>query len=318
MEYIDYYKVLGISRSATKDEIHKAFKKLARKYHPDVSKEPDAEDRFKQINEAQEVLSDPEKRQRYDRLGADWKHGSPFEPPPGWQGQGSPFNVRMDGMDGFSDFFSSIFSGFGGRGQQGGSFSFEDRFGGGGRRAGRGPRPPHKGQNVEGDLTISLEEAYHGTRRTIEISSPDGSPRRLDVKVPKGVSDGSRIRLAGQGSQGPGGGQPGDVLLKIHVHDHPLYERKDDDLYVPLPVAPWDAALGAQVNVDTLTGPITVKVPSGSSTGRKLRLKGKGMPKRNGKFGDLYAEVKIMVPKRLSKDEKKLFEQLRDTSRFKA
>ena len=304
MEYVDYYKVLGVSRNATEDEIHKAFKNKARQYHPDLNKAPDAEDKFKQINEAHEVIGNPKNRKQYDRLGANWKHGARFEPPPGWSG--NPFGGQ--GGHGFSDFFESFFSG----GRGGGGFSFEDLFGG---RTNRQPQM-RKGRNVEGEISITLEEAVKGTTRAIQVNASEGV-KKLDVKVPAGVKKGSKIRLAGQGGPGYNGGSPGDVILKIKLLDHPRFTLKGNDLHLIQPISPWDAALGSQLEVEMLAGSVSLKIPECTSSGQKLRLKGKGMPNQKGPDGDLYVETKIIMPQKLRKKERKLFEQLKDISKFK-
>ncbi len=317
MEYIDYYKVLGVDRSATTDEIGKAYKKLARKYHPDLNKDAGAEDKFKEVNEANEVLKDPETRKRYDTLGANWKHGSPFEAPPGW-GQGG---VQFDfgggrgfggGGGNFSDFFESLFSGGGPRGQGGGGgggFNIGDLFGGGGPNFGGGRRGPTRGQDVESTLLIKLEDAYSGSKKSIELSGPAGN-KRYDVKIPQGGRDGEKIRLSGQGMPGQGG-QSGDLYLTLKIENHPLFAVEGKDLNTVVDVPAWDAALGCSLPVPTLDGEVKMTLPPGQSSGQKLRLKGKGMPRRGEEKGDLYAELKVVVPKDLSEEQMRLFEELK-------
>lgn len=302
----DYYEVLGVSRGASDEEIRSAYRKLARTYHPDVNKDPGAEDRFKEISEAYEVLRDPDKRQRYDRLGANWKAGEDVSGADGFggfrqgqggfgQGQGGFEDVRVEfGGNGFSDFFEGIFGGRGGPGT-GGFEGFSAR-----------------GGDQEATLEITLEEAARGGRRKISL----GSGRDYEVEIPAGVRDGQRIRLAGEGGTGAGGGPAGDLFLRVRVKPHLRFRVEGRDLFVELPVAPWEAALGATVDVPTLNGTARVKVPAGSSSGRRLRLRGEGMPGPGKQHGDLFATVRIVVPKTLSKEERELFEQLAETSQF--
>ena len=300
----DYYEVLGVDRGASQDEIKSAYRKLARKYHPDVNKEPDAEDRFKEVSEAYEVLRDPEKRERYDRLGANWKAGQDVSGAEGFDfnGGGGGFrDVRVDFGDGadFSDFFEGLFgSRMGGRGGRGGGFG-----GGGGGFRGFSTR----GGDQEATLELTLEEAARGGPRKISL----GDGRDYEVNIPAGAHDGQRIRLAGEGGRGAAGGPPGDLFLRLRLKPDKRFRVEGSDLYTDLPVAPWEAALGATVEVPTLDGISRVKVPAGSSCGRKLRLRGQGMP-----GGDLYATVSIKVPKKLSRDERKLFEELAEKSNF--
>jgi curved DNA-binding protein len=325
MEYVDYYKVLGVDRSATSEEISKAYKKLARKYHPDLNKSPDAEKRFKEVNEAHEVLKDPETRKRFDMLGANWKHGAPFEPPPGWGG-GRPPHVQYEfhgapGMGGFSDFFEAIFggrrSGARKRGQGGfGGLNIEDLLGGAGGFGGGGEQrqQPAKGQDIESTLTVQLEDSYRGSKKTVEFTGPD-SRRRYDVKIPKGIRSGEKIRLGGQGRSAPGSrGTPGDLYVTIEIAPHPTFEVEGDDLVVKVPVDAWDAALGAKLEVPTLDGQVTMTLPRGLSSGQRLRLKGKGMPRREGGTGDLFAELKIVVPGKLTAEQERLFQRLKKIS----
>ncbi len=302
----DYYEVLGVPRDASTDDIRSAYRKLARQYHPDVNKDPEAEDRFKEIAEAYEVLRDLEKRERYDRLGANWKAGEDVSGTAGFgdvaqQGgfrqQGGFGDVRVDFGDGagFSDFFESLFGGRRGRTRTSGFDGFSAR-----------------GADQEATLELSLEEAARGGQRKISL----GDGRDYEVNVPAGVRDGQRIRLAGEGGRGADGGPAGDLFLRVRLKPHPRFRVQGHDLYVDLPVAPWEAALGATVEVPTLEGRTRVKVPPGSSSGRRLRLKDEGMPGPGGVSGDLYATVKITVPKKLSKKERQLFEQLAEVSSF--
>jgi curved DNA-binding protein len=296
----DYYEVLGVPRDASSEDIRRAYRTLARQYHPDVNKEPGAEDRFKEIAEAYEVLRDPEKRQRYDRLGANWKAGDDVSGAAGFgdfgrQGRGFD-DVRVEfGGDEFSDFFESFF------GRRGG-----------GRRAGGFDGFSTRGGDQEATLELSLEEAAAGGRRRITLA--DG--RDYEVNIPAGVRDGQRIRLAGEGGRGAGGGPSGDLLLRVSLRPHPRFRLEGRDLYVDLPVTPWEAALGATVEVPTLGGSARVRVPPGSSSGRRLRLRGQGMPSPREGNGDLYATVKIEVPRRLSAEERELFERLAQVSSF--
>ena len=289
MEYKDYYKVMGVARDASQDEIKRAYRKLARKYHPDVSKEPDAEARFKEVGEAYEVLKDREKRAAYDRLGTNWKAGEEFRPPPEWA-QGFEFHRgggdSAAGRSAFSDFFESLFggggsAGFGARGQRG----FDAR-----------------GEDMYLRVMIDLEDAYHGATRTLTLQSTelhgDGRPqvkeRSLNVRIPKGVRRGQHIRLARQGGAGIGKGERGDLYLEVEFRPHPFYHAEGADVFLDLPVAPWEAALGASVKVPTPTGPVDLKIPAGSAAGRKLRLKGRGIPSKQP--GDLYVVLQIALP----------------------
>jgi curved DNA-binding protein len=280
----DYYEVLGVSRDADEEEIRRAYRTLARRHHPDVNKEPGAEDRFKEVSEAYDVLRDPEKRERYDRIGRG--------PPPrtdGYADAGFDFGEADFGGTDFGDLFEGMFSSR----RRGGVF---DRFDGFAAR----------GTDQEAVLELSLEEAARGGRRRLDIGG-----RELTVDIPAGVRDGQRIRLAGQGSRRTREGPAGDLFLRVRIRPHPRFRVEGNDLYTDLPVAPWEAALGAEVPVSTLDGNVRMRVPAGSSSGRRLRLRGEGLA-----GGDLYAVVKIVVPKRLSKKERELFEQLAKTSKF--
>jgi curved DNA-binding protein len=303
--YRDYYETLGVPRGASIDEIRGAYRKLARQYHPDVNKDPEAGERFREIGEAYEVLSDPEKRERYDQLGANWRAGDDVSGAAGFGGFDGFDNVRVDFGDGASGFgdFSDLFEGmFGGRTRR-------DGFGQG---FGRGFSRVRRGADLEAELELSLEEAAKGGHRWVRL----GDGRSYEVTIPAGVRDGTRIRLAGEGGQGGAGGAQGDLFLRVRLRRHPRFRLDGDDLYTQLPVAPWEAALGAEVEVRTLEGRANVKVPAGSSCGRRLRLRGEGFPRSGGTRGDLYAELKIVVPRTLSRDERKGFEELAKVSKF--
>ncbi len=288
LSYTDYYEVLGVPRDADQDTIRRSYRKLARKYHPDLNSDSDAEERFKELGEAYEVLSDAEKRERYDRLGARWREAEHEAP-----------------EESFEDFFAH--EGFGqGTHVEFGEDLFEALFG---ARAGRAGGPL-RGRDREALLELSLEDALAGGRRRLTL---DG--REVNVNFPAGVRDGQLIRLAGQGGEGRDGGPPGDLFLRIALKPHPRFRRRGDDhLDVDVPITPSEAALGATVAVETPTGTARVRVPAGSSSGRRLRLRGRGLPKRGGGSGDLHAIVKIVVPKELSDRERELYEQLAESS----
>lgn len=278
MKYKDYYEILGVPRTATEAEIKGAYRKLARKYHPDVSKESDAEARFKELGEAYQVLKDPEKRASYDQMGSNWRAGQDFQPPPNWHGAG-----EGDNAGDFSDFFESMF------GRQGG--------------AGRARRPMHAhGEDQHAKVTIDLEDAYHGAERTISLRVPGtdaqgrsiSQERTLTVNIPKGIRAGQSLRLSGQGSPGIGQGQAGDLYLEIAFRAHRLFRVEERDVYVDLPLAPWEAALGATVDTPTPDGSVQLTIPPNSAAGKKLRLKGKGIPGHPA--GDLYAVITIALP----------------------
>ncbi len=312
MKFKDYYDVLGVKKDASADEIKRAYRKLARKYHPDVSEASDAEDRFKEVAEAYETLKDPEKRTAYDQLGQGYAHGQDFRPPPGWGAQGGPgdgFDASgFEDSEAFSDFFESLFGQ--GRRPHGG-------FGG-------GRRPPRMdGEDITAKITVSLEDAYAGARRQISLDTsepgPDGLPRRkrktLNVTIPKGVTSGQRIRLEGQGGPGFGeGARPGDLYLQVEFQSHPRFEAHRKDIHATLPVAPWEAVLGATVPVPTLGGNVDLKVPAGASTGQRLRLKGRGLPGKPD--GDHYVELRVVTPKAPGAEVKALYEQLREKEAF--
>ncbi len=311
MEYKDYYKILGVSKDADEKAIKKAYRDLARKYHPDVNKAPDAEKRFKEINEANEVLSDPEKRRKYNQLGSsynqwqqtgggqggfDWSQWMSGQPG-GGRPQGAP-----TGGGGFSDFFETIFGsmGFGGPGGSVRYMDFDEMMGGGGRRQIRG-------QDLEAEVAITLEEAYHGTTRMI---SKDG--RRLQVKIPPGARTGTKVRLAGEGGGGVRGTQAGDLYLHVTVQDDPRFERRKDDLYQDVLVDLYTMLLGGEVQVQTMAGSVTLKINAGTQPGQLVRLKGRGMPilKKKDTQGDLYVRVNVELPVDLSAKERALFKEL--------
>ncbi len=322
VEYKDYYKVLGVDRKASAEEIQKAYKSLARKTHPDLNPDdPSAEDRFKEIGEAYEVIGNPENRKRYDSLGAAWKHGQRFEPPPGWQGAGRDgwryASTNAEGFEGFggmSDFFRSLFGGgFGGFGQQGGGRA--EAFGKG-FRSGFGQPFTQAGADVEAEFEVSIEDLYHGATKTLSYQS-NGQTRTMNVRLPKGAREGTVIRLSGQGEEGMGGAPSGDLRLKLKVAPHALYALNGHDLNFKLRLAPWEAALGATVEVPTLDGQVNLNVPAGVQSGQRLRLAEKGLPQKSGR-GDLFAEVQIVVPKQASDAERALWEKLAAASHFKA
>jgi curved DNA-binding protein len=308
----DFYEVLGVGKNADQSEIQRAYRKLARTHHPDVNKDPSAEARFKEISEAYDVLSDPEQRKRYDAFGEDFRRVPPDISPEEWR-RARAYAGAAPGSPGPG----------GGPFPRGGGVRYtdagedidlEDLLGGifGGRgRTNWGPLP---GSDQEFEAEITLEEAFHGAQRSLTITGPDGQ-RTLDVNIPAGVVDGQRIRLRGQGGRGANGGQPGDLYLIIRLAPHPRYRVSGRDLTAPLPLSPWEAALGAAVPVETPGGSATVNVPA-TSSGRRLRLKGRGLPNRRGEPGDFYAEAQIRVPSSLTAEERRLLEELRQVSSF--
>jgi curved DNA-binding protein len=291
----DYYEILGVPRDASADDVRRAYRKLARQYHPDINNATGAEERFKEVGEAYEVLSDPEKRERYDRLGDPRSAGgegpnpADFEDIFGRGGFGSDVRVEF-GEGGFSDFFESLF----------------------GEGRGRADGGPLRGRDREAVLDLSLEEALAGGRRRLSLDDDES----FEVNIPAGVREGQRIRIGGKGAAGRGGGPAGDLYLLVHLRPHRRFRREGDDLQVDLRVTPWEAALGATVPVPTLSGTAQVKVPAGSSSGRRLRLRGRGLPTRDGERGNLYATVQIAVPKEMSDEERDLFEKLAAASDF--
>jgi curved DNA-binding protein len=315
VEFKDYYEVLGVARDASGEEIKKAFRELARKYHPDVAKDKiTGEAKFKEINEANEVLSDPEKRRKYDQLGANWNHPERQPAPPqdgfgGGHAEASEFHFEGTG---FSDFFEQF---FGSRGRPSGGFGQTrgDVTGGG--------TVAQRGQDIEADILVTLDEVLHGSTRTIHLQRTD--PRTgqsvmqtLRVKIPPGVREAQLIRLAGKGQEGSGGGDPGNLYLRVKFAQHPDFRVRGADLYYDLDLAPWEAVLGATVNMPTLDGTVSLKIPAGTMAERKLRLRGKGLPTSDGTRGDLYAVVSIQVPAHLTPEQKVLWEQLATQSTF--
>ena len=293
MQYKDYYKTLGVARDASQDDIKRAYRKLARKYHPDVSKEPDAEARFKEVNEAYEVLKDPEKRRAYDQFGANWKEGQEFRPPPGWE---RGFDFAGGGYTGhgdFSDFFETLFG-----------------------RAGRGAGVRLRGEDQVARISIPLEAAYRGDTQSITLSMPEVGPdgyitrttRTINLRIPPGITEGQRIRLAGQGVPGLGGGPAGDLYLEVSFQPHPYFHVDKRDIFLDLPITPWEAALGHTVTVPTLGGSVELKIPAGSQTGRKLRLKGRGLP--GDPPGDQYVVLKIVTPPAHTEAAKAFYERM--------
>jgi curved DNA-binding protein len=304
----DFYDVLGVSRGASQDEIQRAYRKLARTYHPDLNRDPAAEERFKEISEAYAVLSDPQTRQRYDAFGPDFRQVPEDMDPDTWRRARAGAGAGARGRPGGGRTVYTT----GDPGDLG--IDLDDLlgglFGGGGR--GRGPIP---GADQEAEIPLTVEEAYHGVRRTITIEGIDG-PRTLDVTIPPGVISGQRIRLAGQGGRGSEGAPSGDLYLMVRIAPHPRYRVEGRNLHVTLRLAPWEAALGTSVVIGTPDGEAKVTVPAGTSSGRRLRLTGRGLPNPRGKPGDLLAEVQVMVPPRLSRKERDLFEQLAAVSDF--
>ncbi|MCI0486839.1 MAG: J domain-containing protein [Blastocatellia bacterium] len=327
VRFKDYYEVLGVKRDATENQVRQAFRKLARKYHPDVNPgNASAEEKFKEINEAYEVLSDAEKRKRYDRLGPNWKNGAEFTPPPGWG------RVKVDysgfeepsGGGGFSDFFEFLF---------GSSRSSDQEQS---RRS-----KPTKGKNIETEMALSLENAHLGGRhritiqdtRTCPVCRGTGStggvvctscrgagrlltPRTIDVNIPPGARDGSVIKVSKQGHRGAGGGEPGDLYIKLKIDPHPTFTVSGDDITTEVPITPWEAVLGASIEAPAIDGKIELKVPAGAQGGQRLRLRGQGLNKRGGGRGDEYVKLKIVVPSKPTEEEKSLFKEMAETSRF--
>ena len=301
MKYQDYYQTLGVSREASPDQVKKAYRRLARKYHPDVSDKPDAEERFKEVGEAYEVLKDSDKRAAYDQLGANWKAGQDFTPPPGWEQSfrfgGGDFGGRgAAGSFDFSDFFDALFRDAGGLHQSG--------FAGGSMR----------GQNQTVKVRVGIDDAYRGAQRMLHLKTANGSSqsiRKLNVKIPAGVTDGQQIRLAGQGQPGMGGGPNGDLFLQVELEPHGIYRPEGKDVYVELPITPWEAALGATIKVPTLGGKVDLKIPSDSPSGKKLRLKGRGLGSQK-KPGDQYVVLQIVTPLANTPEAKAFYKKMAD------
>jgi curved DNA-binding protein len=344
VKFKDYYEVLGVARSASADEIKKAFRKLAREHHPDVAKDKKrAEEKFKEINEAYEVLSDPAKRKKYDELGANWKAGADFRPPPGWEsfagaggrggaGGNGGYEFHFGGT-GFSDFFEQLF-GRAGRGGAPGGFPGRGGFSGG--------EFSERGEDIEGDLMVTLPEAMQGSVRSVSVQHAvaceachgtgqrgrgacqtcggQGRVMRTDqyqVKVPAGVAEGQRLRLAGRGEAGTGGAAAGDLYLRVRLAKHPDFEIEGHHLVYELDLAPWEAVLGAQVTVPTPEASVNIRVPAGTSSGQRLRIRGQGLPRGGGERGDLYVVIRIALPSQVTAGERELWERLARESNFK-
>jgi curved DNA-binding protein len=300
MKFKDYYETLGVKRDATQDDIKNAYRKLARKYHPDVSKEANAEERFKEMGEAYKVLKDPESRASYDRLGANWQNGQDFQPPPGADGgyefrTGPQNGAGFEGTD-FGDFFEQMFS----------------------RQAGRQRTMHMPGEDHHAKIQIDLEDAYRGAERSISLRLPEmdanghvvNRTRTLSINIPKGIRAGQSLRLAGQGGAGIGGGQSGDLYLEISFRPHPHYRVDGTDVYMDLPLAPWEAALGTTVNANTPAGPVELTIPPNSAAGRKLRLKGKGIPAKEA--GNLYIVLAIALPHADNDETRKAYSAMKE------
>jgi curved DNA-binding protein len=310
MEYKDYYKIMGLERNASSDDIKKSYRKLARKYHPDVSKEANAEEKFKSLGEAYEVLKDPQKRAAYDQLGANWQAGQDFKPPPGWGyaggGGGQAGGPDMGGFGDVSDFFESLFGGGGGMG------------GRGGRQQQRYSRQPQAtpGEDYHGKFQVNLEDAFRGGAREVQIPITEmdsmgqrfSRTRTLRVKIPAGIRTGQQIRLTGQGGPGMSGGAQGDLYLEVEIAKNKIFDLMGNDIYYTLPIAPWEAVSGATIPVPTVDGKVELKIPPNSQGGQQLRLKGRGMPGKTP--GDQYVLLKIIIPQPLSAKAKELFSQL--------
>lgn len=318
VKFKDYYEVLGVARTASADDIRKAYRKLARKYHPDVNKHTDAEARFKEIGEAYEVLRDEQKRQRYDQLGANYRAGQDFAPPPGWEQMYDNFGARAGSAGGyttadqgdFSDFFEALFGGGGFRAGQPGGGSFQNFR-------------KRRGEDHEATVTISLAEAFHGAKKPVHLQvtrlDEQGRVQReakqYTVQIPPGTAEGVRIRLAGQGGPGSAGGPAGDLYLRVQIMPHPVFRLVGTDLEVTVPATPWEAALGAKLPVPTMTGNAMLVLPAGTQSGQRFRLRGKGLPGAR-RHGDLIVIVQVAVPRHLSEKEKKLFAELAQVSAF--
>jgi len=320
MEFQDYYKILGISKDASQKEIQRAYRKLARKYHPDVNKEKTAEKKFMQINEANEVLKDPEKRKLYDTYGKDWQQAG--SQPPHWDRQGFSHGT---GQEGFSQTFH-----FGGNGAsrdtEGFSDFFESFFGGG--AANRHTRSSYgfdmPGRSTEAEISVSLADVCHGATKAISFQTYEADgigqmrpvTKTLNVKIPKGITNGTVMRLAGQGDKGVGRGASGDLLLQVNIAPDPRFQVDGHNLHTIVPISPWEAALGGRVNVQTVDGVVTLSIPKGSQNGNKLRIRGKGIPKRNGGAGDIIVQLEIIMPDQLTNEEEKLLRELSTKSKF--
>jgi len=309
VKFQDYYEILGVSRNASEADIKKAYRKLARKYHPDFNpNNKQAEEKFKQTQEAYEVLSDPDKRKKYDQLGANWKGGADFTPPPNWEGfdfsdifrnagaggrSSGRTRTSSEGGGGFSDFFESLFGGMGGMG------GATERMRGFGRGA----------TEAEAELALPLEDMHRGTTRKLNVRIAD-SQNSIEVRIPPGARDDSRIRVPGGGLNG------GDLYVRLKLEPHPVFTMKGDDVEIEVPISPWEAALGASIHVQTLDGSADIRIPPGVASGQKLRLKGQGLNIRGGGRGDQFVKLKMVVPKRLTDTEKRLFQELAKASHF--
>lgn len=340
VQFRDYYEVLGVPRGASEEDIRKSFRKLARLYHPDVAKDKKtAEEKFKEINEAYEVLSDPEKRKKYDQLGASWKQGAEFRPPPGWQNRsGQPFGGGQGGPDfethfggtGFSDFFETLFGGAARRGAGGGFHASTDD-----------EEIAERGRDVQGDIMVTLEEALRGSVRAINVQRATACPQcggsgirgrgackscggngrvmatdTHQVRIPAGVADGQTLRIPGRGEAGVAGGASGDLFLRVRLAKHPDFRVENNQLIHEIQLAPWEAVLGAQIRVPTLESPVNIKVPPGTQNRQRLRVRGHGLPQAGGSRGDLFVLLSIEVPKDITPRERELWEQLARESGF--
>jgi curved DNA-binding protein len=295
MKYKDYYKLLGVGRAAGADEIKKAYRRLARKYHPDVSKEAGAEEKFKDINEAHDVLSDPQKRAAYDQLG-EHRGGQSFRPPPDWGERFGAGGINPgDGGADLSDLFSQL-------------------FGKGGARGSRQGFSSGKGRDIETEIRLTLDEAFHGVERSMQLATPGHPPRTVKVRIPAGITHGSRMKVPGKGDVSAHG-SPGDLFLNIQIEPHPLFRLEGRDLYLDTPITPSEAVLGVTLNVPTMTGAGRLKVPPGVKPGQKMRLTGKGMPSRDG-TGDLFVQLQVVVPPQPSEAERALYEKLAELSDY--
>lgn len=325
MEYKDYYSILGVDRKASADDIKQAYRRLARKFHPDVSKEANAEEKFKNVKEAYEVLKDPEKRTAYDELGSNWKAGQEFRRPPNWGGGGQHFytgngqQFSEEDLGGFSDFFSNLFGG--GRGGSrtqhrgfGGAQGFDD-FG--------GFHQQQRGRDQHAKVNISLDDAYKGATKMIQMQVPEVDTsgqlqhklRTLKINIPAGASEGQQLRLAGQAGPGIGGGPAGDLYLEINIDPHPLFSLQGRDVFLTLPVTPWEAALGADIKIPTLGGQVGLKLAAGSQSGQKLRLKGRGMPGKPHP-GDQFAILQILTPPAHTNEQREIYEKMAQAMPF--
>ena len=308
VSYKDYYKLLNVERSAKAEEISRAYKKLARQYHPDLNPgNKQAEEKFKEVNEAYEVLKDPEKRRMYDQLGPNWQHGQQFQGAPGFENMRFNFGGQSFDSSGFSDFFETLFGGAASRGGRSSQFG-PDPFGSFSSRV-------RRGRDVEAELALSLEEVSLGGRRSVTVQGPQG-PKTLEVNVPAGIREGAKLRLAGQGDSLPGG-TAGDLFLRIRYLPHNVFRVDGETLYCDVHLAPWEAVLGAKVPVPTLEGTVELTIPAGSSSGRKFRLRGKGLGSGANR-GDLLVRVMIKAPTSLGDEERQLWEKLAQTSSFSA